>query len=321
MSTPSEKKVITRLEQKFESLQGMLSTLMKAQVPKSQKPGKMSSKSKRSKNGEVNNPMVPFLSKNFVGNAKFIRTPQIGIPDLKNFSTSWVMGSAYVGNGTLGATNKVYFQTLSSVNWTSATPIPIAPASTDLGATYILAIEKLFRRKVYRKLVLYAIPVQSSTTNNMTLTIAPVRGPPGTGELAVGSTDTTAAPFTQSQLMSYNGQETVDSFEPMCMDLTPYIAGGSGALQNEFNIAAIGYTSASIISGNASDFLGVLPASFVLAGNSTVSALQGSITHLIVVVQICDYLDFTGAVPVVDPIGMMKVEEKEQEYIRIPKPK
>lgn len=50
--------------------------------------------------------------------------------------------------------------------------------------------------------------------------------------------------------------------------------------------------------------MGIIPASIVVAGNSTVSSLQGTSTHAIVVEQCCDYLDFTGANAVQDPIGL-----------------
>jgi len=248
-----------------------------------------------------------------MGNAVMIRTPQIGIPNLKNFKTSYVAGTVYVGNGTLGATNKVYYLLNDGAHTlTGAAPVPIAPASADIGATYITAIEQLFRRKHYRELKVYFIALQSSTTNNLTLTVAPVRGPPDGPEnvLLQLSTTTTAAQFTQSQLFSYNGVKTIDSFESTMLNLKPFIAGGSGADQCEF---AIGANSASNNELQVNtDLLGIIPASFVLAGVSTVAALQGTTTHAIVIEQCCDYLDFTGAEPVVNPIGF-KVLRTEEE--------
>lgn len=242
-----------------------------------------------------------------MGNAVMIRTPQIGIPNLKGFKTSYYAGTIYIGNGTLGATNKVYYLLNSGLDTvTGNSPIPIAPASSDLGASYITAIEQLFRRKHYKSLKIYFIALQSSTTNNMTLTVAPVRGPPDAIEnyALASTTDTTANHFTQSALMSYNGVKTIDSFESMSMDLTPYIAGGSGSDQREFAIGAAANDGGAAANSELGDLLGIIPASIVVAGNSTVSSLQGTSTHAIVVEQCCDYLDFTGANAVQDPIGL-----------------
>jgi hypothetical protein len=249
-----------------------------------------------------------------MGNAVMIRTPQIGIPNLREFKTSYYAGTVRVGNGTLGATNTVYYLLNDSVHTvTGNSPIPIAPASADLGASYILAIEKLFRRKHYRYIKIYFIALQSSTTNNMTLTAAPVRGPPDAteGYGLAATTDTTANHFTQSALFSYNGVRTIDSFESMCLDLTAYIAGGSGSDQREFAIGSQDELTPNGIADN--NMLGVVPCSIVLAGNSTVSALQGTDTHAIVVEQCCDYLDFTGANPTLTPVSYNVILTESQK--------
>jgi len=191
-----------------------------------------------------------------------------------------------------------------------------------VGASYVLALEKLYRRKRYRRVRAHFLAVQSSTTNNMTLTVAPVRGPPSTGETGSGHTDTTAA-ISQSAVMSMTGSKTCDSFEDAVLDLTPFIAGGSGAAQNEFAIGDPGPTPANSPITTAQNLLGVCPTSFVVGGNSTVSALQATATHRVVIETVVDYLDFVGAVPVVDPEAAVwpsrsaKVESRDEKRTRL----
>jgi len=235
-----------------------------------------------------------------VGNAALIRQPRIGMPDLMSHVVSWVCGGVYIGNNTLGANDGVYFVD-STKTYTNPYPTAVLGADALIGASYVVSIEKLYRRKRYRRVRIQFLAVQSSTTNNMTLTVAPVRGPPGFGETGSGQAGT-VAPITQAAAMSLTGAKTVDSFEDANLDLTPFIAGGSGALQNEFAIAS-SVNAASILVTPA-NLLGVSPAAFVVAGNSTVTALRGTLTHQVVIETVVDYLDFVGGVQPPNPEGL-----------------
>jgi hypothetical protein len=243
------------------------------------------------------------------------------MPDLQAHTVSWIAGSVYIGNGTLGATNGVYFQD-STGTYNVTQPVPVLGADAYVGASYVLALEKLYRRKRYRRVRVHFLAVQSSTTNNMTLTVSPVRGPPSTGETGGGHTDTTAA-ITQSAVMSMTGSKTCDSFEDAVLDLTPFIAGGSGSAQNEFAIGTSGQSPGGSPITGTQNLLGACPASFVVGGNSTVSALQGTATHRVVIETVVDYLDFIGAVTVVDPEGAVwpsqsvKVESRDEKRARL----
>lgn len=219
------------------------------------------------------------------------------------------MGTVYVGNGTLGATNSVYAANQAkSATYTAGSGggfwLPFAPADPDVGATYAASILKLYRRLRMRSAKVHFLTVQSSTTNNMVLAAAPCRGPPGAAELPVATTDTSAAQTLQS-LMSVSGMQSCDSFENMSLDLTPYIAGGAGARQNEFAISNP-YDATEVV-GSIPNLLQAVPTAFQVAGNSTVTALQGTVTHNIVCEMIVDLLDFQGAVPVDAPIGFSLV--------------
>jgi len=145
------------------------------------------------------------------------------------------------------------------------------------------------------------MPLQSSTTNNMTYSVAPIRGPPGDIETATGETTTTAA-TPQITVLSMTGNQTRDSFEGMTLDLTGSIAGGAGALQNEFMIGTVAGSSSSPILVNA-DLLGVCPCAFVIGGTSSVAALQGTNTHAVIVETVCDMLDFVGAQTTLVPLS------------------
>lgn len=241
------------------------------------------------------------------GMAVIVRLPQLGMSDLLRHRITYLTGTVYVGNGTLGATNGVYMATPAGTPLVVSGLIPIAPADPQIGQAYVTAIEKLYRRKVYRSLKVHLKAVQSSTTNNAVVGIAPIRGPPGAAEIATTTTGTTA-PTSLGALMSVQGFQTCDSFEDTTLDLTPYIAGGSGSAQNEFAIAAA--ANAPNVLGSTQDLLGVLPASFQIAGNSTVVGLQGTSTHYVIVEMVCDYLDFVGGIPVVDPESFAERRKK-----------
>lgn len=254
---------------------------------------------KKSKASNPNQSMVKFKARSQMGNASIIRSVRIGMPDLQAHTVSWVAGFIYVGNGTLGATNGVYFRTNDGTDCLTAL-VPVMGADSKVGASYVLNVDQLYRRKRYRRITLKVMPLQSSTTNNLTYTIAPVRGPPGqVAEMAAGNGTTAAVP--QITVLSMTGNQTRDSFEGLQLDLTPYIAGGSGPKQNEFAVANV-TANTTVLSAN-SDNLSLIPCCFVVGGTSSVSALQATNTHAVIIETVCDYLDFQGANTVVDAVG------------------
>jgi len=258
-----------------------------------------------------------------VGTAVRVRMGTVGMSDLMTHRVTWVAGTVYIGNGTLGATNSVYAaKQNASATYVAGTGggfwLPFAPADSLLGSTYGATLMKLYRRMRIRRAAVHLRTIQSSTTNNAVITLSPIRGPPGGAEIANVATDTTAAQTLQN-LMSVSGSIDVDSFEDGCLDLTPYIAGGAGPRQNEFAVA--NPLSASTDVGAVANLLGAVPCGFQVAGNSTVAALQGSVTHNIVCEMVVDLLDFVGAVPVIDPLGLRTVvpgqESKEEKRGRL----
>jgi hypothetical protein len=246
------------------------------------------------------------------GVAVRVRLPTVGMSDLMQHRITWVMGTVYIGNGTVGAAKSVYFNDNSGANLVAGAGggfwVPIAPGDAKVGTTYAQSLMKLYRRMRVRQCRVHLLTQQSSTTNNLVVGIAPCRGTPGAAEWPQESSSTTAAQ-TLVNLMSIAGMKTCDSFQNTTLELTPYIAGGSGARQDEFNCASS--ATATTFIGSTADGAMAVPCAVQVAGNSTVTALQASSTHIIVGEMVVDFLDFCGAVSVIDPEGLVIPKEVE----------
>jgi hypothetical protein len=145
---------------------------------------------------------------------------------------SWVAGGVYVGDGTLGAADNIYFSTADGTGIANQTTssrtalIPVAGQDGNYGATYVKALFELYRRVRYRSIRVHFVPLQSSTSNNLTLTAAPVRGSPGYGEVVTPVTSGgTSLGTSQAAVMSMTGSKTRDSFEQLDLELTSYCWG------------------------------------------------------------------------------------------------
>lgn len=229
-------------------------------------------------------------AKNFAPAAVSIKGMRVGMSDLLNHTISWLTGFIYVGNGTLGATNSVYFCD-STKTYTILKNIPVAGSDSLLGASYISDIEKHYARKRINTQKLTLLPLFPSTANSMTVIVAPEKGPGGTYEVN-SHTDTTAANL-YTNVLSMNRAKQVSSWEQLDIDLTPFIAGGSTGRQNEFSIDSLTGT-ADEVGLNNTNSLGVIPTTFAVSGNNSTTALQGTVTHAVVITQNVDLIDFLG---------------------------
>jgi hypothetical protein len=132
----------------------------------------------------------------------------------------------------------------------------------------------------------------------MTVVAAAIRGGSNAFDtVASSSASATAIPYTN--VLSMTGSKQCASWEPLELDLTPFIAGGSGANQNEFAISSTIASNTPAQEGNQ-----LVPSCIAFAGNCSTSALNGTKTHAIVISQIIDLLDFTGGIVPVDPVGI-----------------
>jgi hypothetical protein len=149
--------------------------------------------------------------------------------------------------------------------------------------------------------------LQPSTSNNMMAIVAPSRGGGGvtaSSSYALATASVTAN--TVANVASMKGAFTVDSWESKCVEVTDFIAGGSGPQQNEFDLQnannavnAIYTSGAGGASGQIG--LGLYPCCIAVAGNSTTSGLEGTNVHQITVEAEVDLLDFVGGMALARP--------------------
>jgi hypothetical protein len=227
---------------------------------------------------------------------------------------SWIAGYTFVGDGTNGAADNVFYQSaagtyLSGSAATAGTrgAMPILGGDTQLGATYVSDVEKHYARKVIRAMRLHVVSMQTSTANNMMCVIAPSRGC-GLAETQVCSPLATAANVQQlfTNVVSMDDAMEVASFESKTLDITKYIAGGGGARQNEFEISNNISATTVLVSGGspAQDLDGIVPACLTVSGNSTTTTLRNTRVHAIIVEQDIDFLDFIGGNAPAVPVGV-----------------
>lgn len=241
----------------------------------------------------------------------------VGVKDLVNHCASYTMGYIFVGDGTNGTANAVLFQssdkTLINGQQTAAPIIPILPSDGRLGKSYITDISKHFQRRKYRKLLLHVDSLQPNTNAAMIVVVAPVRGGASAGPTiptVLATAGATAA--TLDSVRSMKGNLYLNSFETglkrTTLDLTPFIAGGSGPLQNEFPINNTDFSNSTCYSAAA--VMSTLcvpannaPACIIVTGLNTIAGNQNNQMFELIIEMEYDLLDFTGGEACPNPIG------------------
>jgi len=194
----------------------------------------------------------------------------MGISDLRAVNFAYQMGYVWIGNGTLGTNDNVYFAD-SSATYTVTGVVPILPADATLGASYITNVWKQFARVVYHRIRVHIMPVAAAVSSSTTIDVvlAPFRG--GSG-VPVFKTDTTAGNSAVSAV-GFSGAVQFDMWQGISMDITKFIAGGSGTRQNEFNVASsVASTSETATTGTL-----IAPCGLFFAGDSTGSSYRVSV--------------------------------------------
>lgn len=238
----------------------------------------------------------------------------VGMRDLVAHEVAYVSGYIYVGNGTNGATDSVYFRTAggnyivpnAGALTAGAGQVPVLSTDSLIGQSYVEDIEKHYSRKRVRKLKMTLVSLQPSTSNSMVVAVAPVRGCGQSGQTAVAWA-TTEAGSTLQNTLGMSGAKSCASWESLTLDLTPSIAGGSGADQKEFSIASESNDS-EWGQGNL-DLDMVAPCAFIVSGQNSTTALRGTNTHYVLVSMIVDYLDFIAGNPVIIPAVTFGTED------------
>lgn len=231
-----------------------------------------------------------------------------GMSDIKGHTLAWQAGSVYVGNGTFGTTDAVYF--IDNATLGIVVPVvPVAFADAFVGKTYVSDIAKHFARVRIRRCRIMVVSLHPATTNDMVAYIAPIRGAANLVEAARSVTPSTPTAQTVGNVGAMDDRLEVSSYGSTMADWTKYIAGGSGAQQNEFQISDA-VASTSIIGSSG---VGIVPLCFAVAGNNSTAALRATTTHTIWIELTLDFLDFVGGLTQSYPIGFYK---KESESFR-----
>jgi hypothetical protein len=245
-----------------------------------------------------------------IGAVVRLQLSKIGMSDIRRHRVTYVTGYTYVGDGTNGTANLVYFLPFSAgtptwlvkgtVAASSSGQVPILPSDADLGATYVSDVEKHYARKVLRRLWIHVDSLHPNTGNDMMCVIAPSRGPGGAfASIPITYATAVVAANTVGNVSSMKSAFTVASYESKTLEITDYIAGGSGPKQDEFELGRTGgsanasfWTSSATLSTMIAP--GLVPACFAVAGNSTTVGLKGVQVHQISIEQEVDLLDYVG---------------------------
>jgi hypothetical protein len=218
-----------------------------------------------------------------------------GMSEVRNHRISWLVGYIYVGNGTLGATDQIYLidpskTYITVLNTGVGGNSAIFGPDGVWGAGYVFDVLKHYARMRIKSQRLVLTALQTSTANSMVVLVAPQRGATGIG--SVTSTGT-AAGLSYTNVISMQGVKDAAAWEHMEIDFTPFIGGGSGPKQNEFD-TQVGINNADVQSENAYAARGCVPTTFAVSGNNSTSALRGAVTHSVFAEQIVDLLDYLG---------------------------
>jgi hypothetical protein len=231
--------------------------------------------------------------------------------DIRNHKVAWVVGYVYVGNGTLGATDSVYFVTNDKLNVVVAGStsgnfgVPLLMGDTVFGTAYARDIAKHYARMHIRSARVHLISQLPSTSNSMTAVIAPYRGGGNIGDASTG----TGAAADYGNVLSVSGSKNLASWESGSLDLTPYLAGGSGSDQREFQI----YHAATSLDNSASGAQ-LVPATFLISGTNGTDALRGKATHAIIIEEVVDFLDYIGGATGLYPIALKSYDTKARSF-------
>jgi len=288
--------------------------------PKGQRPRAVKSRANKSnsKNNSAkpllrNRPIQPRDALNLgsqIGTVVRTKMTRLGVSDIRRLRIAWVLGYTYVGNGTSGTALGVYLQTASGT-WLvkgfaagSSGQAPILNADLDLGQTYVKDIIKHFARLVVKRMWVHVDSLQPSTSNNMMAMIGISRGPGGAPASIPITVATASVTFNSvGNVASMRSAFPVDSFESKTLEITEFIAGGSGPKQNEFEIQdAIANASFYTTTATATviDPDGLVPSCIAVAGNCTTAGLEGTNVHQISIEQEIDLLDYLGGMSLAD---------------------
>jgi hypothetical protein len=225
------------------------------------------------------------------------RMQRIGITD-HSVDLSFVVGTVYVGNGTLGVGTNIYFKDTQGNVWSS--PVPVYVHDTDsspkLVPSYANDVTKHFAGYDIEELFLEFASKQPSTSIALTLITAPYRG---AGFAPVFGTGTPAA-LTVATALSVSGMQRMAGYESRLIDMKPYIANGGGSRQNSFLTSAYqaGASTTAVIQTRGA------PCGFLVAGlGDAGGSMNGFETHDVIVRCRLRLRDFIGTQYITNGFG------------------
>jgi len=219
-------------------------------------------------------------------------TRGMGVQDTR-LHFSYVLGTVYVGNGTLGSSGSVYLKTALSGRLAYA-QIPIAPFdTTDYGLAALGNFAKYFAQKRYRSVRVHIRPVATgcSTSAAADIAIAPIRG--GAYSFPV-STTTTAPSYSNTSVLSCQGGVLFPSWQPMDIDFTPFVSSAAGT--KTFEEGGTSQPATNSIEANADE----IPCSFILTGDGGTVSNGQNYAHIYADIDV-DLLDWTGGIAASSP--------------------
>lgn len=226
-------------------------------------------------------------------------TRRIGLSDIKAHTISWVAGSIYVGQtSTLGQDYGIYFRCSGSnsvvvpiaADAQAVGCVPVSPGDAQVGSTFGQQLLSMYARKVVKRAKLLLQPLMPSTSLDMMVAVAGARGAYSIGSPSAGA----VGPNALTNIMTMKGVKSAASWQPLELDLTPFIAGGSGARQDEFD-TQMGFNSNTVMGAGSVYGRNVIPCTFAVGGNCNDSSLLNKATHLAIIELNIDLIDFVGS--------------------------
>jgi hypothetical protein len=244
-----------------------------------------------------------------------------GLSDIPDFIISYNPADIVTGGATAttapGTLGLAYLQPRGSASIQILTSglLPIAPADSMIGRSYVTDLMKHYTRRVITSIKVYITSELSNTGQSGLFAIAAVRG----GSDAVSCSSSTAASLatnSDTDIMTMKNPKPFRIYDNCYYDATWAIAGGSGARQNEFGINNADAGTTTVV-GTLTDGAGVIPCSLFIGGavsGAVATTGVNIVTHRIIVEMKLHLLDYRGSVTNFNPLLSKKPIDEEENY-------
>lgn len=205
--------------------------------------------------------------------------------DIRAHRMRWLAGYLYVGNGTLGVQDDIYFVPNTTSNTTVYVgALPFDGADAVFGASYVADVLKHYSKKIIRSGTLRIRPYGfgCSSTSGANIAVAPIRSD------TIGystSTDAKTSGTAFSAVVGMKGAMQAPSWAGIEIPMTPFIASAAGT--KEF----LNFRD----SATPTDLQGMaVPASWAVGGTNTSAGNRGNVVASVEGEWVCDLVDFVG---------------------------